>query len=326
MTMSVIRPDGEVLRVEGIADLSLMEIARDNGIDVDCGGQCACATCQVFVDEAWLAQLPPKGDQEEAMLAMACRSRTVAPGVSDPLFGRARGPYRSSAQFAVLTAPLSIDRSGQCRSCRSIPRSSATPLISALRSALLLALDSAAADDEVRVVVLTGAGDRAFCAGLDVQERGAPLSPSQFLAQHDATMNFHPAIERFPKPLLAAINGGAAGGGLELALCCDLRIASRHGTAGPPEARLGRSRPVAGPIAWRGWSARPSPRGCCLRRSWLMRARALATRLVNRVVPAAALMDEALALAPAIVPQAPLALRMAKQVVDAGLGPTLRLH
>lgn len=74
MTVSFIKPDGERMHVEGSEGMSLMEIARDNGvpgIDADCGGQCACATCHVFVDSAWLSRLPPMSDQEEAMLGMS---------------------------------------------------------------------------------------------------------------------------------------------------------------------------------------------------------------------------------------------------------------
>lgn len=187
-----------------------------------------------------------------------------------------------------------------------------------LRSELASAIADAALDDDVRVVVLTGAGDRAFCAGLDVKERGDPLPPAQFFAEHAETIAFHHALEAFPKPLIAAINGVAAGGGLELALCCDIRIAADSARMGLPEAKLGAIPTGGGPQRLLRLVGPSITKELLFTTELIDAQRALSIGLVNRVVASVSLASEVTMLAKSIAVQAPLAVRMAKYVVDTG--------
>jgi enoyl-CoA hydratase len=101
-------------------------------------------------------------------------------------------------------------------------------------------LDALAQDDEARVLVLTGAGDRAFCAGSDVSEFAGMMGPGQVvpkkLARENATYS---KLDDFPKPTIAAVSGLAYGGGLELAVCCDLIVVEQHTRLCLPEIKLG---------------------------------------------------------------------------------------
>jgi enoyl-CoA hydratase/carnithine racemase len=111
----------------------------------------------------------------------------------------------------------------------------------ALSRAALLAFGKlareAASNASIRAIIVTGAGDVAFCAGADLKERQA-MDENDVRAQIDLYRSELGALDRSPKPVVAAINGAALGGGLELALCCDLRVASVHARLGFPETSL----------------------------------------------------------------------------------------
>jgi enoyl-CoA hydratase len=100
------------------------------------------------------------------------------------------------------------------------------------------AFDQIAADDSIRGVILTGAGDKAFVAGADIAELAQKnsISGRDFALSGQATLN---KIERLPKPVIAAVNGFALGGGCELAMACHLRVAAAHARFGQPEVGLG---------------------------------------------------------------------------------------
>lgn len=178
------------------------------------------------------------------------------------------------------------------------------------------AVTEAAEDDDVRVLVLTGAGDRAFCSGMDLKAFRdlPPGAPGNAGGGGGGGGGFGPdAITEhvYPKPVIAAVNGAAVGGGLGLALACDLLVAAEHATFGLPEVQRG----LVGTGAGARTVLRLPPAiamELLLTGEPIDAAQALALGLVNRVVPAAELMDTALALAERIAANGPLAVRLSK--------------
>lgn len=106
-----------------------------------------------------------------------------------------------------------------------------------VRRALFAALFDLRDDDNVRVVVLTGAGDKAFIAGADIGEFKDAKPVDQYRAMQRG--NIYSAMEEFPKPIIAMINGYCLGGGCELSMACDIRVASSRAKLGQPEINLG---------------------------------------------------------------------------------------
>ncbi len=187
-----------------------------------------------------------------------------------------------------------------------------------LVTALRQTLDALATDVEARVVVITGAGPKAFCAGADLKER-AQMSPPEVQRFVTALRAMMDEIAALPKPTIAAINGYALGGGCELALSCDLRIAAEGASLGLPETHLGII-PGAG-----GTQRLPRLLGPALAKELIFTSRRLtgaeaaAIGLVNRVCPDDKLLEEAANLAAPILTAAPIALAQAKAAIDAGL-------
>lgn len=105
------------------------------------------------------------------------------------------------------------------------------------RDDILAAFDELESDDEVRVVVITGAGEKAFIAGADINEFAGKTAIQQRAVMKGRRA--FDAVEDFPKPVIAMINGFALGGGCELAMACDIRIASKSAKLGQPEIKLG---------------------------------------------------------------------------------------
>jgi len=189
-----------------------------------------------------------------------------------------------------------------------------------LKDELALALDAVEVDDASRVLLLIGAGEKAFCAGADIKERaGSEPTPAEFVFRQQATHRLFGRIEEFSKPVIAALNGVAYGGGAEIALCADLRLMSDGASIGLTEVNLG-VMPAGG-----GTQRLPRLVGAARAKELiftgarLKAAEALAIGLVNRVVPALELRAQALALAQQIASKPPLAVRLAKQAIDKGL-------
>ncbi len=193
--------------------------------------------------------------------------------------------------------------------------------LNALSSEVLGELDKAfeelQQDPEVNVIVLTGAG-RAFVAGADVAEM-ADLNMVEGREFGNIGQNLFRRIEKSEKPTIAAINGFALGGGLELAMCCDIRIASEAALMGQPEVGLGITPGFSGTqrltkIVGRGRAAQ-----MILTAENIGAAEALSYGLVNRVVPPEELMDEAMKMAQTIASKAPLAVRWANSAIKRGM-------
>ena len=202
------------------------------------------------------------------------------------------------------------------------------PPLNLVTEALLGELDTAlamleAADPgDVRSVVVTGEGERAFSAGSDVGEFEAQRGPTG-RARHELESGTAGRLAALPMPTIAAIEGNALGGGLELALCCDLRVASEQARLGLPEVRLAVT-PGAG-----GTQRLPRVVGAARARELILTGRVLTARealdigLVTEVVPAGGAVARATAIAEEIARRGPLAVREAKRLLDLALDADL---
>ena len=174
------------------------------------------------------------------------------------------------------------------------------------------------ADDSVRVVILTGSGDRAFVAGADINEL-ATLAPDAAKAHAELGQGVFDLIERLGKPVIAAVNGFALGGGCELAMACTVRLAADSARFGQPEVKLGLTPGFAGTQRLPRLVGKGRAMELILGGGVIDAAEAYRIGLVNRVVPAASLMEEARALAQAWAANAPIAMRYAMEAVAHGL-------
>jgi enoyl-CoA hydratase len=181
-------------------------------------------------------------------------------------------------------------------------------LNAATLDALHAAFDAAAADPAVRVIVLTGAGSKAFVAGADIAEMSG-LSAVQGRDFSQRGQRMMRRLERMPKPVIAMINGFALGGGLELAMACHLRIAADNAKVGQPEINLGLIPGFGGTQRLLRLAGRAATLELCLQGAPIDAARAHALGIVNRVVAAADLETETMKLAQQLAQAAPRALR-----------------
>ena len=193
--------------------------------------------------------------------------------------------------------------------------------LNALNRQTLEALDAAfaeaAQDAAVRVVVLTGAGAKAFVAGADIAEMNTltPVQGRDFSLLGQRLMR---RIERLNKPVIAMVNGFALGGGLELAMACHLRIAADSAKLGQPEINLGLIPGFGGTQRLLRLAGRAATLELCLLGAPIDAARAQQLGIVNRVVPSAELEAETGKIATQLANAAPLALRGMLDAVNVG--------
>ena len=188
-------------------------------------------------------------------------------------------------------------------------------LNAAVRGQFVAALDALKENGDVRVVIVTGAGEKAFIAGADVGEFEGRTGVDQFRVMK--AYGVFDAADRFPKPIIAAINGFCLGGGCELAMACDIRVASDRAKLGQPEVNLG--------ILPGGGGTQRLPRLVGLGNAFKLlytgdmvsAGEALRLGLVDEVVPHGELMDRVRELAAAIAEKSPVALQLIKEGVRA---------
>lgn len=187
---------------------------------------------------------------------------------------------------------------------------------------LSTALDELGRDSSVKVVILTGSGEKSFVAGADIsQMKGLnPLEGRRFGQLGQATFR---KLEQIPQPVIAAINGFALGGGCELALACDLRLASETAKFGQPEVTLGLT------AGFGGTQRLPRLVGTGVASELLFTGdiidaqEAYRIGLVNHVYPLETLMEEALTLANRIAGRAPAAVQLSKSAIQRGMNVDL---
>ena len=185
------------------------------------------------------------------------------------------------------------------------------------------AVGRAAREDEVRVLVLTGAGDKAFVAGADISEF-VKLNPlgARGLAQKGQRVLFD--IERLPKPVIACVNGFALGGGCEIAMACDFIYASEKARFGQPEINLGLIPGFGGTQRLSRLIGRAKTKEVCMTGEMLDAQQAKELGLVAKIFPADQLFEETMKIARAISSKSASALASIKKVVDCGADIDLR--
>ncbi|RAL24537.1 enoyl-CoA hydratase/isomerase family protein [Thermoflavimicrobium daqui] len=178
--------------------------------------------------------------------------------------------------------------------------------------------------DDVRVLILTGAGDKAFVAGADIAELrqiDSALEAEKVALQGQALFN---RIENLSKPVIMAVNGFALGGGCELSLCGDIILSSDNARFGLPEVNLGVIPGYGGTQRLARAIGKNMAKYLCMTGDFLTAAEAKELGLVQKLIPKEHLLDEAKQLAEKIAQKAPLALNLIKKAVHRGLDTDLQ--
>ncbi|MBV8246097.1 MAG: enoyl-CoA hydratase/isomerase family protein [Candidatus Eremiobacteraeota bacterium] len=178
-------------------------------------------------------------------------------------------------------------------------------------------------DPDVRAIVVTGAGEKAFAAGADIAELNALQNAVEGARKARTGQSLTLAMERMRKPVIAAVNGFALGGGCEIAMAMDIRIASDNAKFGQPEVNLGLIPGYGGSQRTARLLGRGMAMYLCLTGETIDAAEALRIGLVQKVVPQSELMNEALRIAKSIAGKAPLAIEACKRAIDEGANASL---
>lgn len=192
----------------------------------------------------------------------------------------------------------------------------------ALLNELSRAVDEIVENSDTRVLVLTGAGDKAFVAGADIKELSG-LSALQAKSYAQKGQNIINKIESLPIPVIAAVNGYALGGGTEMALVCDFIYASEKASLGLPETNLGLIPGFGGTQRLSRLIGPNQAKELIFTGKIIPASQALSLGLVNQVFPQESLMDEVMATARLLASKAKVSLRAAKEAVDNGLNTDL---
>jgi enoyl-CoA hydratase len=192
----------------------------------------------------------------------------------------------------------------------------------AMRRELTQCFTALVTDDDVRVILVTGAGEKAFSAGADVREFVEPQVPTRF-REARRRVDFRQVMDRCAQPIIAAIRGYAFGGGLELALACDVRIAGEGARLGLTEIDLAIIPGGGGTQRLPRLIGRGKALEMILTGARISAAEALRLGIVERVVPDNEVMPAAEALARTLAGKAPVALRYAKEAIVKGLEVSL---
>jgi enoyl-CoA hydratase len=179
-------------------------------------------------------------------------------------------------------------------------------------------LETAREDKDAISVILTGAG-RAFCAGEDLKESSAGKSFETWIEETDGLQEIQRMIMRLGKPLIAAVQGYALGGGCEFAMSCDIRIATEDAKFGFPETEVGLTVTTAGTKLLTQIVGLGKAKELVFTGEFVDAHEALRIGLANKVVPADRLIDEALGMANKIGEKSPLALKLSRIAIEQGL-------
>lgn len=188
-----------------------------------------------------------------------------------------------------------------------------------LAADLLAVCDALTRRDDVWAVIVTGAGERAFCAGADLKERWL-LAPEERAAHTAAIEAAAEALAALPMPTIAAVRGFALAGGAELAIACDLRVVAEDATFGFPEVKIGIFPGAGGALRLPRFVGDGAARDLLFTGRRVTAEEAFLLGLVNRLVPAESVLEAASELAASIAENAPLAVRAVKRALEESQG------
>ncbi len=171
--------------------------------------------------------------------------------------------------------------------------------------------------EDVKVIIITGAGEKSFVAGADIAEM-KEMTPRQGMVFSETGQSVFSLVEQIPKPVIAAVNGYALGGGTEMAIACDIILASEKARFGTPEVNLGVFPGFGGTQRLTRLLGKARAKEIIFSGEMFDATRALAIGLINRVCPPEELMEETMNLARTIMSKGPVALELAKKSIETG--------